>query len=344
MKKRINIGVIGIGRMGSIYVGHLVQRIANANLIAVADLKEKLAESYAQKYNIPRWYPTHQDLVNDKNIEAVIVATPTNTHREVVVAAATHHKAIFCEKPMSLSLAEAQEMQQAVEQSGLLFQIGFMRRFDKGYMAAKQKIDQGVIGTPVVYKASSRDPYRPSLEYADPGHSGGLVTDMAIHDFDIGRWFMGEVKSVYSIGGTLAYPEMKQIGDIDNAITNIYFDNGTLGVVDVSRNGVYGYDIRAEVLGTKGTLKIGYLRETPILVMTREGITHDTVPFFMERFSEAYLAQIQNFIDSIQNDRMPSLTAADGIAALQISLAATASRQENRPIEMHHFLSNWQKP
>ena len=334
MTKSLNVGVIGLGRLGSIYAAHLAHRIPNANLVAVADLQKNLAESFAKKYSVPRWYPNHQDLIADKEIDAVAVISPTSTHKNVVIEATKNGKAIFCEKPISISLNEAREMLQAIEKSGVFFQMGFQRRFDAGYIEAQKKIEAGVIGTPVVLKSSSRDPFRPPLEFADPKHSGGLIADMGIHDFDVGRMFMGEVKSVYSIGGTLAYPELKTIGDIDNAIITMYFESGTLGVVDISRNGVYGYDIRAEILGTKGTLKIGYLKETPLLVMTKAGVTHDVVPHFMERFGNAYLTQIQNFVDNVLQDNEPSITVVDGVAALEVSLAATKSFKENRPVEI----------
>ena len=335
MDRRINTGLIGLGRLGSIYANHFAyHHIPNANLVAVSDVQESLAESYAKELSIPKWYKNYQDLIADKEIDAVVVVTPTHTHKDIVVEAAKHGKAIFCEKPISLSLEEARQMLQVVEKTGVFFQMGFQRRFDKGYVVARQKIEEGVIGTPVVFKSTTRDPARPSLEYADPKHSGGLFIDMGIHDFDLGRWFMGEVKSVYSVAGTLAYPEMKTIGDVDNGITNIYFENGDLGVVDLCRNGIYGYDIRTEIVGTKGTLNIGYLRETPLLVMTKDRITHDTVPFFMERFGEAYLAQLKDFVENILHDKEPSVSSIDGMAALQIGLAATLSMRENRPIEV----------
>jgi predicted dehydrogenase len=283
---------------------------------------------------VAKKYSHYQDLIADAEVEGVVIVSPTSTHQEIVAAAAKHGKAIFCEKPLSISLAPAQEMQRIVEETGIFFQMGFMRRFDKGYLAAKHKIEQGEIGTPVVFKSSSRDPFRPSLEYLDPAHSGGLFVDCGIHDLDLGRWYMGDIASVYSIGGTLAYPEMKAIGDIDNAITSIYFSSGALGTIDLSRNGVYGYDIRTEILGTEGTLKIGYLRETPILMMNKKGITHDTVPYFTERFEQAYISQLQDFVENVREQKPPSVTCADGVAALQASAAATLSFKENRPVEL----------
>ena len=225
-------------------------------------------------------------------------------------------------------------MQDVLEKTATFFQLGFMRRFDRGYVEAKKKVDAGEIGTPVVLKSTSRDPFAPPLEFCDPKMSGGLFADMGIHDFDVARMFMGDVQSVYSIGGVLAYPEMKSIGDIDNGIVNMYFKNGALGVVDLSRNAVFGYDIRCEILGTKATLQIGYLRETPMLILNKQGVTHDVVPHFMERFELAYLVQIQNFVNNVLNNNEPSITATDGIEALTIALAATKSFKENRPVEI----------
>jgi predicted dehydrogenase len=157
---------------------------------------------------------------------------------------------------------------------------------------------------------------------------------MGIHDFDLGRMFMGEVSTVHAVGGALAYPEMKSVGDIDNALINMVFENGTLGSVQLSRNSVFGYDIRTELWGTKGSIQIGYFRHTPILMMTQEGITHDVVPHFMQRFEGAYLTQIQDFVNKVLKGQPPSLTGADAIAAMRISLAATLSCHEGRPVQV----------
>jgi len=334
MSKRIGVGVIGLGRLGSSYAKYFHGRIDGATLVAVSDVSEAAVTSIATDLDVSKSYINYQDLISADEVEAVVVVSPTSTHKEIVLAAAKQGKAIFCEKPLSISLDKARVMCEAVQQSGVFFQMGFMRRFDKGYVAAKSKIEAGGIGTPVVFKSSSRDPYRPSLEYLDPAHSGGLLVDCGIHDLDLARWFMGEIASVYSIGGTLAYPEMKTIDDIDNAITSLCFESGALGVIDLSRNGVYGYDIRTEILGTAGTVKIGYLRETPILMMTKDGINHDTVPYFTERFEQAYITQLQDFVNNLLQGKPPSVTCADGVAALQASAAATLSFKENRPVKI----------
>jgi inositol 2-dehydrogenase len=331
--RQISVGIIGLGRMGMVYAQDLAYRVPQANLVAACDIRGEV-ESDAKRLGIPRWYGRYQDLIDDKEIEAVVIITPTSTHHDIAIAAANAGKAIFCEKPLSISIDEALAVERVVAETGVFFHMGFMRRFDRGYRAAKAKIDAGVIGTPVLFKASSRDPFRPSLEYLDPKHSGGIAIDMGIHDIDLARWMMGEIKSVNCIGGVLAYPEVSQVGDIDNAVIMLTFESGSLGVIDLSRSGVYGYDIRAEILGTNGTLKVGYLRETPVMLLNKEGVTHDTVPYFMERFERAYVDQVQDFVDHFASGQAPSITCADGVADLRVAIAATQSFRENRTIEL----------
>ncbi len=334
MSNKLNIGVVGLGRLGALYASYFLGRIANARLVAVSDVLADVAEKFASEHDVPRWYQHYQDLLADKAVDAVVIVTPTSLHKDVSVAAAQAGKAVFCEKPLSISLDESLAIKAAVAQTGIFFHLGFMRRFDKGYAAAHQKIAAGEIGTPIVFKSTSRDPYRPSLEYLAPEHSGGLLMDCGIHDMDLARWLMGEVRSVYSIGDVLAYPEMKAIGDVDNAIATLTFASGALGVIDLSRSGVFGYDIRTEILGTQGTLQVGYIRETPLLVLTKNNVAHDTVPYFMERFGQAYVDQLQNFVAHVRGDQPPAITCDDGIAALRVSLAATQSLHEQRPVTL----------
>ena len=205
------------------------------------------------EFDVPRHYTDPLALIDDPAVERVVIVSPTaHPPRAGDRGAAGGGKPTFCEKPPALSLAEVAAMQEAIARSGMFFQMGFMRRFDAGYAAAKKQIDAGRIGTPLVFKSTSRDPFRPSLEYADPKSSGGMLIDMGIHDFDLARWFMGEVATVSTIGATIAYPELATVGDIDNAIASLTFTSGKLGVVDLSRSGIYGYDIATEILGLGG--------------------------------------------------------------------------------------------
>jgi inositol 2-dehydrogenase len=330
----LKVGLIGVGRMGRMYGQYLARRAQGAALVAVADRKAELAKSFAAEFEIPRWHPNHEDLLNDRGIDAVVIVTSTSTHKRVVMDAARSGKAIFCEKPIALTLEDGREMIASAEAAGVFFQMAFQRRFDVAYLAAKQKLEAGAIGEPVMFTSISRDPYPPPLEFCDPKVSGGLIADMGVHDFDVARMYMGEVRRVHAIGGVLAYPEMKSVGDIDNAIVDLVFENGAMGVVQLSRNAAFGYDIRGEIWGTKGSIQIGYYRQTPIVMLTPEGVTHDAVPYFMERFENAYLAQIRNFVEHLQKGLPPSITGADAMAALRIALAANLSMRERRRVEV----------
>ncbi|MBP7960983.1 MAG: inositol 2-dehydrogenase [Caldilineaceae bacterium] len=331
----LNIGVIGLGRMGQIYSKHVAQRIDHARLVAVCDVAGDVAATLAGQFTGVTAYTDYHDLLAHPDLQAVLVTTPTSTHAEVVMAAAQAGKAIFCEKPTALTLADTDRMVAGVNRAGVAFQIGFMRRFDRGFRAAKSQIDAGVIGEPVTIRSISRDPFRTSLEYADPAKSGGIIVDMGIHDADVCRWLMGdEVEQVYAQGRVLVYPELAQVGDVDNAMILANFSRGGLGFMEASRNARYGYDIQCEIVGTEGALRVGYLQETPLLILTPAGVTHDVVPYFLERFGPAYTAQIDDFVECVRTDRSPHCGPTDARAALQITLAATQSQHLGRPVRV----------
>ena len=332
--RKLRVGLIGLGRLGRVYARDLSARIPETRLSFVADVSAPAAEAAASEFGVPRWSKDPRELLDDKDVDAVVIASPTSTHREMAIAAVERKKPTFCEKPPALSLAETFEMKAAIAKSGTFFQMGFMRRFDPGYAAAKKKLVAGEIGKAVLFKSTSRDPYRTTLEYADPRSSGGMILDMGIHDFDLCRFFMGEVESLSALSGTLAYPELNSVGDIDNAVVSLRFASGCLGAVDLTRNGIYGYDISSELLGTEGTLRIGYLRETPLFVMKKGIVAHDTVPHFMERFATAYTAQLQDFAQNVLQGRPAPVTIDDGIEALRIAIAARRSAETGAPVKV----------
>jgi scyllo-inositol 2-dehydrogenase (NAD+) len=337
MKAKVSTGIVGLGRMGQIYAGHLAGH-RQVRVAAVSDIVEGRAAQLAEEFGVGSWAADYREILADKSIEAVFVTSSTSTHREVVTAAAEAGKAIFCEKPIALTLEDADDMIAAIERQGVMFQAGFMRRFDPGYAAARRKIEAGAIGEPVTFKSIGRDPFCPDLEYAKPGVSGGLILDMAIHDFDLARWLMAdEVRRVQTEGGTLAFPQLNTVGDIDNAVVNMRFEGGALGNVEVSRNALYGYDIRTEILGTKGGLNIGYYQHTPLLVMTAQGIQHDMVPYIVERFGDAYQAQTYDFVERVLHDSEPAVDAHDARAALLIGLAARRSYHEDRVVALDEY-------
>lgn len=331
----IHIGLIGAGRMGKVFAHTLAFNVPEVELAAVTDLNESVAQEVAARYHIPAWFSDYRKMLDHAHVDAVVITTPTATHLEVIQAAAEARKHIFSEKPLAQTLVDCDKAIAAAAGAKVKLMVGFMRRFDAAYLMAKRKIDEGVIGKPVLFKSVGRDPKRTSLEFAKRENSGGLILDMGIHDFDLARWLMGsEVERVHSEGGCLVYPELESVGDIDNAVVNLKFANGSVGNIDVSRNAVYGYDIRTEVLGSEGGLMIGKMQMTDTLILTRQGVIHDTVPYFMERFGSAYAEEIREFVSCILEDRAPAITGFDARAATAIGVAATLSLDQDRTVNV----------
>ncbi|MCI0393925.1 MAG: inositol 2-dehydrogenase [Chloroflexi bacterium] len=329
----VRIALIGAGRMGATLAHHLAFSLEMADFVAIADPNPENATGLAQKLGVAAVYSDYQEMLARSDLDAVVIVTPTNTHVEVIQAAAAAGKHIFTEKPLALTLAGCDEAIAAVEAAGVKMQVGFMRHFDPAYMAAKQKIDEGAIGRPVMFKSTGRDPWRTSLEYARRENSGGLIADMGAHDFDLARWLMGdEVVRVYSEGECLVFPELKEVGDIDNAVVNLKFANEAVGNVDLSRNAIYGYDIRTEIIGSEGSLMVGGLQQTPVLLLKPNNVSHDTIPGFMARFATAYAAELRAFVTAVAEDRPVAVDGRDARAVTAIGVAATRSLDEGRPV------------
>src|SRR5260221_621575 len=335
MSALLKIGVIGLGRMGRLYARMLATQVSGVQLYAVAETGGQTRTQVGDELGVSNTFADALELIALPELDAVVIATPTSTHHALVIAAANAGKAIFCEKPLALTLAENYEVLEAVARAQVPLQVGFMRRFDAAYQRAKKMIADGQIGSPVTFKALSRDPFCPPRGYMDPAKNGGLILDMAIHDFDLARWLMGsEVERVSAEGTLLVCEQLQQVGDIDNAVVNLRFASGALGNVEVSRNAFYGYDIRTEVLGSEGAVTIGAHQYTPVVLLTRNGAQHDTVPYLLERFGDAYRAQIQHFADCLRTGKPPSVGGTDALAALKIGIAATRAYQMSRIVTL----------
>lgn len=333
-RARIGVGVIGCGRMGRLFSTYISSRIRGSDLVAVADTVPEAAKETAAEFGVEKCYADYHDLLDDSSVQAVVIATSAKSHEEVIVAAAEAKKAIYCEKPLTLTLESADRAIAAVQSAGVIVQVGFMRRFDPGYARAKAQIEAGLIGQPVIINSIGRGQRNP-IEFEKREVSGGLMIDLAIHDFDTVRWLMGdEVKRVYAVAGTLVYEELRTIGVWDNACTNVLFNRGGMANIDTSRNAVYAFDNRTEVLGSKGCIVIGYLRQTPTLLLTEQGAIHDLPTEFLVRWRDAYLEEMVHFIDCVLNDRRPSVTEVDGRAALEIATAACRSAERGGPIDL----------
>jgi len=341
MNRVLNIAVIGFGRMGKIYA-QAIDEMDGACLYAVATMALASEGDLVADYEVPHVFDNAEEAFAIDAVDAVVIATPTSTHCRLVLDAAAAGKAIFCEKPMALSLNDSRRMIEAVKDAGVPFQIGFMRRFDPSYVEAKALIEAGTIGRPVTFKGIGRDPFCPRPEFADPAHSGGLIIDMGIHDMDLARWLMNaEVERVTAEGTTMVCADLKAVGDLDNAVVNLRFENGAIGNVEVSRNAFYGYDIRTEVLGSKAAVRVGGDELGPRLLLLPNGESDGDGSYLLQRFGTAYREQMHDFVSCVREDRPPRCTGADALAAFEISLAASYAAQTGEPVTLNAVRSGW---
>ena len=333
--KPTRIGLIGLGRIGRLHAENLALRVPRARLEAVAEPNRRMARSLADRLHIQSVYETATSIFEDRSIDAVIICSPTDTHGALIEQAAQAGKHIFCEKPIAFDLRAADLALAAIEQAGVKCQIGFNRRFDPSFRRIREAIVAGRIGEPHVLRITSRDPHLPSMEYLRA--SGGLFFDMTIHDFDMARYLIGaEVESIYTIGAARIDPRIADdTDDIDTAIVTLEFTSDVLGTIDNSRQAVYGYDQRVEVFGSTGCLTAENDTPDHVTLSDATGV-HSSLPFgfFVDRYREAYLLQLKEFVDCLQEGREPSVSATDGRAAVVMALAAKRSLAENRPVRL----------
>lgn len=333
MVEKVKCAVLGLGRLGWRHAENLVVRVPDAQVVAVADIAPGRAAAFAQQYDVPFHTSDVEQIFELANLDAIVIVSPTTSHATHIRSALAAQKAVFVEKPVTLSLDDAREIQELVHTSHSFCQVGFMRRYDPAYHDAWQKLRQGAIGKPLYFKAMSRDPVSPPEDYIR--ESGRLFIDMNIHDYDIARFLMGEeVSEIQAMGAIVNNPFMAKYNDIDQAISFLHFSSGALGDIEGSRNAGYGYDIRAEVLGTEGTLQIGWLTNQGVRILDKAGARHEIVPGFLERFADAYVLEIQDFIARLRRGDEPAVTVEDGYKALAIAYAATRSFDEQRAVKL----------
>lgn len=341
--RKINIAVIGTGRMGSVHVANIVREIPQANLVAICDIRLDVAQAVADQLGIQRVVQDYHELLADPNIEAILIATSTNTHAEIIIAAAQAGKHIFCEKPLALDLESINQALASVDQAGVKLQVGFNRRFDKSFRHVREIVHSGKIGRPCILRITNRDPEPPSMEFLKV--SGGMFLDMTIHDFDMVRFQIGEVVEIYAIGGVLVSPEFEEINDIDTDIVSLKFANGTVGAIDNSRQAVYGYDQRLEVFCSNGVAMAGNEAEDTVIVGDSSGLHAARPPFFfMQRYAPCYVAEVGEFCECVRDDKPTPTTGLDGKMAVVLGYAAWKSLRENRPVKISEILNSSDSP
>jgi predicted dehydrogenase len=334
---KLNMGVIGVGAMGRRHAFNIRHLIPQAKLIAVADADLKRAEQVAAELEIEHFYDRAEALIEHRDIQAVVVVTPAKFHGAVMKMCAGAGKDIFCEKPFTLTVEEADEVLDATNKAGIRVQPGHVRRYDPSNARAKKRIEAGEIGDPVIFKSLARDPMPPPVSYMASGVNGMFFQDSMVHEFDLGRWIMNdEIAEVHAYGAVLAFPEIAQFNDIDTALVSIKFSKGTLGAVENYMQACYGYDVRTEIVGTKGTIMTGYLQQTAEVVMTMEGSKTDVVDHFLVRFAEGYLNEMRDFVQTIQTDSEPKVTGFDGRQSVAAAAAAERSYRQGRPVAVEN--------
>jgi len=331
----MKIGIIGAGRIGKVHAQNISMFIPELSIKTIADpFANDATREFAKKYGIPNVSTDAADILNDPEIEAVLICSSTDTHSKFIIEAAEAKKHIFCEKPVDYDLKKVHQAIKAAEDAGVKLQIGFCRRFDHNHRAVYDMVRAGKIGTPHLIRISSRDPEAPPIEYVKV--SGGIFYDMMIHDFDMARFLAGsEVVEVYAQGAVLVDPAIGEAGDVDTAAVTLKFESGAIAIIDNSRKAVYGYDQRLEVFGSEGCAQNENDIPNTAVLSRADGTTYGTAYKVMwDRYTGAFVSEMEAFADAIKNDKQPPVTGIDGLYPVLMAAAATLSLKEGRPVKI----------
>lgn len=327
--RQVGVGVIGAGNMGRIHATNIATSIPNAKVVAVADVLEDRAKKLAADFGVTNIFADYLRLVENREVQAVVIATPAIQKPQIVKFATEVGKHIFCEKPIATTFHDAEQVLKMSQKSPAKFQVGYQRRFDPIHVKVKQKIDSEEVGSVVLVKSNTRDPLPDPAKWPDLKSSGGIFFDTCTHDYDVVRWLCGsEVSRVEAEGSPRSQPDQHTV------VTNLYLANGVVAQVDASRMSSYGYDVRVEVLGTKGAIftKPDAASDIRVLKGSQEAVA--TYAWYTERFKEAYRLEMESFVGSILKDEDTKATAHDGKAAVEIAAAAKKSMQEGKAVNL----------
>ena len=328
--RKLKILVIGLGRIGKIHLNNLLAR-EEVEIIGICDPTNE-ARVISSKIGVKFYQNDFTDIASEVQTDAIVICSPTDTHANYVSLAAKKGIDVFCEKPLDLSLEKVKRVLKIVEESKIKLMLGFNRRFDSEFQSVKDKITKGEVGDIHIIKITSRDPSPPPINYIKS--SGGIFLDMTIHDFDMIRFLTDkEITEVYAKGEVLINSEISKVGDIDTALINLTFEDGSMAVIDNSRKAVYGYDQRVEVFGSKGMVESKNKFDNYTLTYSEKGVT-STLPhhFFLERYADAYKKEIDHFIDCILHKKNPIVSGHDGLMSLLLGLCAKESLKFNKPV------------
>lgn len=331
--QRLNIGIIGCGRIGQTHAANIVHKIPTARLVCVSDVFESAAIKCAKAFNVPMACREAEDVIQNPAVQAVIVCSPTDTHAEIIRAAAAGGKHIFCEKPVDKALAVIDELSAVVRDAGVKFFLGFQRRFDVNFQRARADLQSGAIGQPLKVHLVARDPSPPPIGYLK--QSGGLFLDMASHDFDMARFLTGSDITEISATATAHNDEIAAVPDFDHTVCTVKFANNAIGIIDNSRSSALGYDQRAELFGTAGSSFVDNVVPNTGHQTNKDG-HHSDAPlnFFMERYADAYVNEMTAFVDVVLNDKPVPVGIEDGRLTVIYAAAAELSVKEKRTVKI----------
>ncbi len=331
--KKLKIGILGLGRIGRVHLRNIQTSIDNAEVIAAMNPSEK-GQQFAKDHQVNAVSDDPKIVFENDEVDAVFICSPSDSHADYIFQAAKAGKAIFCEKPLDLSLPKIREILATTRKYGVPLMVAFNQRFDPDFARIKSLVDAREIGELRMIRIISRDPAPPPVEYIKK--SGGLFLDMTIHDFDMARFLAGsDVKEVYALGKNLVDPAIGKAGDIDTAVIILTFENNVTAVIENSRQAAYGYDQRLEVFGSEGMAKAENRNKDNIVMQNESGRHHSRLmDFFMDRYTESYLRETQAFIQAITKGEAPPATGEDGLKATAIALAANESMKQNRPVAL----------
>jgi predicted dehydrogenase len=321
--------------MGLTHAENLAHRVRGAELVAVTTSSAERAVEARERCGDVTVYPTLEALLNDVELDAVCISSSTSVHADNIVQCAAAGLHMFCEKPLALTLADCDRAIAATDQAGVKLMIGHVRKFDAGHVKARRYIEAGAIGEPLVFRAISGDVDPPPPDFADPAVSGGLILDAMYHDFYLARWLLGdEPVRAYAEGGALVDPAIGAVGDVDNAVVTLRFAGGGLGTLYASRTCRYGHDLRVEVIGDEGAVQVGRLRQTPVRLLDPQGVHHDMPWTTPDRLGEAFVTEMQAFVDCLLDDKAPPVAGHDSRATVAVGLAARESLQTGQSVTL----------
>lgn len=331
----MKVGIIGAGRIGKVHLESISRYVKGAEVAAMADpFMSKDTAEYIKSFGVGKITKDYREILANKEIQAVLICSSTDTHAPISIEAIEAGKHVFCEKPVDHDVDNILKVKSALEGKNLKYQVGFNRRFDHNFSAVRRAVKEGKIGALNVLKICSRDPAAPPVNYIKV--SGGIFLDMTIHDFDMVRFLSGEeVESVYAMGGVMVDEEIGRAGDIDTAVIVMRLKSGALAVIDNCRRAAYGYDQRAEAFGELGQIAVGNDTSSTAVLSDKDGVTSEKpLYFFLERYMQAYVREISEFIDCVQNDKPVPVGIEDGLQAVKIGIAAKKALKEGREIRL----------